>query len=233
MANFCMNCGTKVQPSSKFCILCGTALVPSQPGAQPPPPPPQPGAQLPPLPPQYAPPPAQQARPQYEQPQQQAQYAQPQGGGVMFTDRQRVLAQAPDALNRPDRPWTVTVVGDSLVARWKWMDATFFSPHEVTDETRQFSFTVTLDDKGKWKELDKTENKAAGVKMSGGKLSFGGSSNSFAGKTNQKSFQFGLGKDNQSGQAGLVGFKFDTTAVKQPIRDYLTACGWKKAGLFG
>jgi len=69
--------------------------------------------------------------------------------------------------------------------------------------------------------------------MSGGKLSFGSSSNSFKGKTNQKSFQFGAGKDKQTGETGMISAKFDTTKVKQPIRDYLTNCGWKKAGLFG
>jgi len=109
------------------------------------------------------------------------------------------------------------------------MDATFFSPHEINDETRQFTFTVTLTDKGTWKELDRTEKKSSGFKMSGGKLSFGSSSSSFIGKTNQKSYQFGVGKNNQTGEAGIVGFKFNTTAVKQPIRDYLTANGWRKS----
>jgi len=152
---------------------------------------------------------------------------------MMFTEKKKVLAEAPGALNKPDQPWEVTVEGDSIIARWKWMDATFFSPNEVNDQTKQFTFTVTLNEKGKWKELDKTESKSTGVKMSGGKLSFGSSSNSFSGKTNQKSIQFGVGKNNQTGQVGIVGAKFNTTSVKQPIRDYLTACGWKKAGLFG
>ena len=150
-----------------------------------------------------------------------------------MTDKQTVLAQAQGALNRPDQPWEVTIQGDSIVARWKWMDATFFAPHEVSNETKEFTFTVTLSDKGTWKELDKTENKATNVKMGGGKAGFGSSSSTFKGKTNQKSFQFGVGKNNQTGDAGVIGIKFDTTKVKQPIRDYLTSCGWKKAGLFG
>lgn len=151
----------------------------------------------------------------------------------MATDKQKVLADAPKALNKPDQPWEVTVEGDAIIARWKWMDATFFSPGQATDETKAFTFTVTLGDNSKWKEIDKTENKSAGVKMSGGKLSLGGSSSSFIGKSNQKSFTFGAGKNNQTGQTGAVGFKFDSTSVKEPIRQYLTGHGWKKAGLFG
>ena len=168
--------------------------------------------------------------PQY----QQQQYAPPQqAGGGGFPDKQTVLARAPGALNRPDQPWEACVQGDSIVAYWKWMDATFFAPHEVNNEVREYTFTVTLSDKGTWKEIDKTTNASSGVKMSGGKLSFGSSKSNFSGKTNQKSYQLGMGQNNQTGQAGLIGFKFDTTMVKQPVRDYLTACGWKKAGLFG
>lgn len=151
----------------------------------------------------------------------------------MFTEKQRVLDAAPDALNREDRPWQVTVEGDSIVARWKWMDATFFAPKEVTEEAKEYSFTVILNDKGKWKEVDQSEQKSAGVSMGGGKLSIGGSSQKFIGKTTQKSFEFGVGANKQTGEAGLVGFKLDTSQVKKPIRDYLAGCGWKKSGLFG
>ena len=148
-------------------------------------------------------------------------------------DRKKVLEDAPAALNKADQPWEVTVEGNSIVGKWKWMDATFFAPTEVNNETKEFTFTVTLDDKGKWKEMDKIEEKSKNAGMGGGGLSFGASSHKFKGKTTQKSFQFGIGKDNESGDVGLIGFKFDTDMVKKPIREYLTSCGWKKAGLFG
>ena len=151
----------------------------------------------------------------------------------MFTEKQKVLADAPGALNKPDLPWEVTVEGDSIVARWKWMDATFFAPDNVSKEVREYTFTVKLNDKGKWKEVDKTVNKSTGINVGGGKIGFGSSSSTFVGKTSQKSIQFGVGKNNQTGQAGIVGFKFETSAIKGPIRDYLKACGWTKAGLFG
>ena len=148
-------------------------------------------------------------------------------------DREKVLEYAPNALNKADQPWEVTIEGNSIVARWKWMDATFFAPTEINDETRNYSFTVILDNKGKWKEIDQTEQKSTSVSMGGGGLSFGSSKSTFKCKTTQKSFQFGLGQDNQTGQVGFIGFKFDTTLVKNAVRGYLTHCGWKKAGLFG
>ena len=151
----------------------------------------------------------------------------------MYTEKYQVLQNVPGALNRQDLPWEVTVEGDCIIARWRWMDATFFAPHEVNNETRQYTHIVTLTDKGTWKEKDLTEEKSAGISFDGKNLSFGKSTNKFAGKTSQKSVQFGIGKNNQSGEVGIVGFKFDTTPLKQSIRDYLTYYGWKKAGLFG
>ena len=34
------------------------------------------------------------------------------------------------------------------------MDATFFSPNEITNEVKEYSYIVTLTDKGKWTEKD-------------------------------------------------------------------------------
>ena len=151
----------------------------------------------------------------------------------MPVEKKKVLGDASAALNKPDQPWQITVEGDSIVARWKWMDAAFFSPNEVNDQTKEYTFTVTLDDKGKWKEIDKEESKAKGLSLGGGGLKLGSSSQTFIGSTNKKSFQFGAGANKQTGEVGFVGFKFDTSKVKQPIRAYLESCGWKKAGLFG
>ena len=150
-----------------------------------------------------------------------------------FMPKQQILAEAMNALNRPDQPWQVSVEGDAIVARWKWMDATFFGPQEINEETKAYAFTVTLHDNGKYKELDTKEEKSSGVSMSGGTIGIGMSKSSFKGKATQKSFEFGLGKNNQTGEMGFVGFKFDTTVVKSAVRGYLESCGWKKAGLFG
>ncbi len=148
-------------------------------------------------------------------------------------EKQKVLAEAAAALNKADQPWEVSVEGNAIVARWRWMDATFFGANDVNQEIKDYKFTVTLDDKGKFKEHDNTEQKSANVGMKDGKLSFGTSSSSFSGKTSQKSISFGIGKDNTTGEVGLIKNKFDTSLVKKPIRAYLESCGWKKAGLFG
>jgi len=66
------------------------------------------------------------------------------------------LAEAPGAPNKPEQPWEVTVEGDSIIAHQKWMDASFFSPNEVCDETRALTFTIALNNKGKWQPMVST-----------------------------------------------------------------------------
>ena len=151
----------------------------------------------------------------------------------MFMDKQQVLYGAQAALNQPNQPWYVTVEGDAIVARWNWMDAAWFAPQEVNNETKEYFFTVVLKDNGKYHEIDRAEESSKNVGVQDGKLSFGGSKSSFVGKKTEKSFTFGAGRDNQIGQVGFLAYKFDTSYVKQPVRAYLENCGWKKAGLFG
>ena len=147
----------------------------------------------------------------------------------MFMDKYQVLQGAPLAINRPNQTWMVRIVGDSLVARVIMPDDPYAPAisFEISDEMKVFTFTVTLNDNGTWKEHDTLEEKSSSVSFDGRNLSFGSSSNKQFGKTSQKSIQFGLG---QNSSPKVV---FDTSAIKEPIRTYLKNCGWKKAGLFG
>ncbi|MDL2300015.1 hypothetical protein LJC01_00010 [Clostridiaceae bacterium OttesenSCG-928-D20] len=136
---------------------------------------------------------------------------------MMFTDKNKVLADAPLTLNQAEQPWEVKVEGDSIVANWKWQGAAFV----VTHATKDFTFIVTLNDKGKWKEremLGETSRQGKSVTL---------------GKTSQKSIEFSIGKKKDDGKAGINEISsMDTGTIKRAVRDYLTSCGWKKAGLF-
>jgi len=246
MAKFCSGCGARLEDAVKFCTYCGFSqsapppqrpvqpvplLVPQQPVQPAPLPPIPPAPQVQPLVSPVA------FQPQFSIPQQQQPTPPPMRQpelppipqGVPLTEKQLALRDAPLALNLPGQLWEVTVEGDAIVARWKWKDSQTILPYKVTDDVRNYKFTVTLGDNQTWREVDDTGDKLSKAQASGGKLSLGTSSNSFSGKTNQKSFQ--LGK-NESGQAGMVR-EFDTTPVKESVRAYLKSRGWKKAGLFG
>ena len=213
MAKYCTSCGTPLGGGSRFCPSCGTQVLwPQEQGG--------------------APPAASVGDRISAASGGQSSSRQIQGGFAM-TQKQQTLHDATNALNSSSQSWVVTTEGDSIIAKWKWMDANFFSPSEVTNEIRDYTFRVILSDKGTYRELDKTEEKKSGVNVSGSKIGFGSSTSSFSGKTNQKSFSFGTGKNSQTGEVGFISFKFSTSLVKQPIREYLAERGWKKAGLFG
>ncbi len=145
-------------------------------------------------------------------------------------DKQQVLTGALNALNKPENPWLVTVDGDKIVAMWKWMDATFFGVGEVTREIRDFKFIVTLLDNGKWKEKDIMTQSSANVDLPKKDISL--RKDFFSGHAANKTITIGLGKDHNTGQTGLIKNKFDTAQIKEPVREYLKDCGWKKKGLF-
>ena len=142
--------------------------------------------------------------------------------------KEQILQNAMASLNKEDQPWQVTVEGDSIIATWKWMNAVFFAPTEVTDEVKEYKFIVTLLDNGKWKEKDIINESSAGFSKGG----FGFNKSSFYGHTYSKSVTIGFGKDKDTGEVGIVKSKFDTSMVKEPIRAFLKGCGWKKKGFF-
>jgi hypothetical protein len=151
----------------------------------------------------------------------------------MFIEKPRVLSDAPVVLNQPNLPWAVYVQGDSIMLRWKWEDPNFFNPTEVsTNGLHEFTFAFTLSDKGTWKEVDQEVKKESGFSVGPGGISFGGGASAFKGRTSQKSFQIGIG-EKPDGSLGVVSAKYDTTAAQEYVRNWLIACGYKKAGLFG
>ena len=147
----------------------------------------------------------------------------------MIITKQSILENIQTDLNQSNQPWEVTIQGDSIVATWKWMDATFFSPNDITNEIKEYKFIVTLLDNYKWSEKDVSVQSDVSVNTNG--LSFGKSA--FVGHQSTKSFRIGFGKDNTSNEFGIIKAKFDTSEIKQAVRNYLTKCGWKKKGIFG
>ena len=148
----------------------------------------------------------------------------------MLVDKRQVLSDATVALNRDDLPWQVTVEGDSIIGRWRWMDARFFSPNSVSDNHKEYSFTVTLKDNGKWEEFDKKEEKSSKIKFGGGNLAVGAGSYI---KTSPKAISFGIGQTKKDDSFGAEQSTLYTVLIKAAIRGYLAQCGWKKYGLFG
>ena len=90
----------------------------------------------------------------------------------MPTDKQTILALAVQELNQPGQPWQASIEGDTIVARWRWMDANFFGLVTITNEVRDYTFTVTLRNNGTWKEHDVTKDRTLSIGLTGGSGKF-------------------------------------------------------------
>ncbi len=150
-----------------------------------------------------------------------------------MVEKQVILQNIANDLNSPDNPWQIVVEGDQIIATWKWMDATFFSLSGVSNEFKEFKFIVTLLDDYRWKENCYSTEKSSGFGKNG--MKFGTSFGSGSMSSTSHSFGgFGIDRTgNNNNGFGMVTTSFSTGRIKQPIRDYLTRCGWKKKGFFG
>lgn len=144
--------------------------------------------------------------------------------------KQEILANIMNDLNISEKKWTISIEGDQIIAYWKWKDGTYFSTTRITDEIKEYKFIVTLLDNGKWKEYDTTNENNKGINFNNGKISINQSF--FSGNTTQKRGEFSLGKKRDEDHLAIQKDILDTNLIKQPIRDYLKQCGWKKKSFF-
>ena len=155
----------------------------------------------------------------------------------MTTPLKDLLALVP-SLNDPKEPFTYTVKGNSIIAKWDIVSAKSLYPTEYKSVDKKFQVTVDLDEKkGTWKPKEKSSDSGSSI-SSDGTIGFGKSVGGFSGKSSNKgvSFEFG-GVNKKKGEdaslAPLV-YSWDTAKIKKPLFDFLEANGWKrKKGLFG
>ncbi|MBQ8249730.1 MAG: hypothetical protein IJY93_07630 [Clostridia bacterium] len=127
-------------------------------------------------------------------------------------------------MNKDGQKYKITVDGDKIVTEVKWMDAVLFSPSAVTDEMREFKFIVQVNDDGTWSEID--ESKQVSKRIGAGGLSMNYSS--FRGKQISFNKTVAIGKNRDDAEVGIVNITFNSEEYKKPVRDYLTANGFKK-----
>ena len=143
-------------------------------------------------------------------------------------DKQKVLNEILN-LNNGNYPFSVNVEGDTIIAKWKWMDTTYFGVGVVTESIKNFTYTVVLNNDNTYSERDNSEENTKKVDLA--QQSFGMQKDLFVGKTTNKEIQFGFGTNNNTGETGVVVNKFDTKIIKEPIRTILENNGLRNAGI--
>lgn len=139
------------------------------------------------------------------------------------------------ALNGEDKKYVITVEGNQIITKVKWMDAVFFTPGSVTDQVKEFQFIAKLNENGTWVEIDKTKSVTKSIGTGGISVS----QNGFKGKQIGGSKTIAIGRKRDGDAVGVVKVSFNSEEYKKPVSDYLERCGYKKtkmgffASLFG
>ena len=138
-------------------------------------------------------------------------------------NKQEILA-AVMSLNGQDKKYKISTNGNKIITEVKWMDAVLFTPSSVTDEMKQFKFIAELNDDNTWVEIDESKSVSKGFKNGG----FGMQYSSFKGKEISFNKTISLGKNRETGKAGVIDITFYSEEYKKPVRDFLSKNGYKK-----
>lgn len=144
-------------------------------------------------------------------------------------NKEQVFEQAL-ALNGNDKKYMITVEENKIITRVKWMDATFFSPGSISNEMREFEYTVEIDTNGKYRELDKSVSASKSINSNGASYN----KSIFVGKQISFDRTIGIGKNKQDGETGIIDVSFNSEEYKTPVRNLLKNLGYKKKmGILG
>lgn len=140
---------------------------------------------------------------------------------MKYTKQQ--LFEAALALNGEDKKYVITVEGDKIITRVKWMDATLFSPTSISNEMREFEYIVKVNDNGTYTEIAKTISSGTSLSTGGFSLNKRGM---IGGNTYTKTIAFG--RNNQTGELGIISTSFSSKEYKSPIKELMKSSGYKK-----
>lgn len=140
---------------------------------------------------------------------------------MKYTKKQ--LFEASLALNGDDKKYIITVEDDKIITRVKWMDATLFSPTSISKQMEEFEYIVKVNDNGTYSEITKLSSKGGSLSPRGGILN---KETVIGGRARKKTIAFG--KDNQTGEVGVIDASFSSEEYKHPIKELLKSAGYKK-----
>ncbi len=140
---------------------------------------------------------------------------------MKYTKKQ--LLDAALALNGEDKKYIITVEDDKIITRVKWMDATLFSPTSISKQMEEFEYIVKVNDNGTYSEITKLSSKGSSLSPRGGILN---KETVIGGRARKKTIVFG--KDNQTGEVGIINVSFNSEEYKRPIKELLKSAGYKK-----
>lgn len=135
-------------------------------------------------------------------------------------------------LNPPGQPFRYRCEGDRVIGTWDIADVTYQGLLSAGTIDKDYELTVTLDESaGTYGFSERKQESESEVRLSGGKIEFGGSKQVFKGKSIGK--QWGGGAALRATSHGETGhtwsYEFETARIKEPLFVLLHDMGWRPA----
>jgi hypothetical protein len=135
------------------------------------------------------------------------------------------------ALNRPTAPWSVVdgrSEGADLIAEWKIVDARWYEIFAKAGLSKVFRIYLKLDEA---KKQVRAQDRAYEVSWRAGIPTLSIAASAFRGQATSVEFgaSYGFTEDLTVGQQ--YRYRFQTSEMKKPVQDAVTACGWVYKGV--
>lgn len=117
-----------------------------------------------------------------------------------------------------------TVEQDCLVVQLNWQNVTYFNGRGLTRSARTYRCVVKIFKNGNFYMTDVYVDNIDSIGLGGIKIS----RDSFAGTSWSYHYEKVLGVDNNTGEKGILTYKFCTSEIQKPVKTYFKELGLKK-----
>lgn len=135
------------------------------------------------------------------------------------------------ALNRPTAPWGILdgrPEGVDLIAEWKIVDARWYEIFAKAGLSKVFRIYLKLDEA---KKQVRAQDLAYEVSWRAGIPTLSVAASAFRGQSTSVEFGASYGFTEDFGIGEQYRYRFQTSEIKQPVQDAVTACGWVYKGV--
>ncbi len=141
----------------------------------------------------------------------------------MTHDIEKEYAKARVYFAKTHPEWTCTVEQECFVVQLNWQNSTYFNGQGVTHNARQYRHIVKLYPDGKFLAIDATVDDETSVGLGGVHIG----REAFAGKSWNFHYEKELGYDHDTKKLGIQTYKFSTSQIQKPVREYFEEQGYK------
>ena len=135
------------------------------------------------------------------------------------------------ALNRPTAPWSVVdgrPEGVDLIAQWNIVDARWYEIFAKAGLSKVFRIYLKLDEAA---GQVRAQDRAYEVAWRAGIPTLSIAASGFKGQSTSIEFGASYGFTEDFGIGQQYRYRFQTSEIKQPVQDAVTACGWVYKGV--